>query len=152
LRHQLGCREQASAKRLNSSAHPLALFQLFRLRKLHERAIWQASITTCFRIQVPQTFKRRDSLSLPIAGACAFLLDEPTSGLDLKALNELSALINLLKENQMAILMATHDLFRARESGTRLGIMKHGQVVETLHAGSIGYADLEQLYLRHMHD
>jgi ABC-2 type transport system ATP-binding protein len=48
--------------------------------------------------------------------------------------------------------MATHDLFRAKESGTRLGIMKHGQLVETLQADSVGHADLEQLYLRHMHD
>lgn len=97
----------------------------------------------------------RQKIAIAIAlskDARALLLDEPTSGLDPKASNEFSALINQLKENQMAILMATHDLFRARESGTRLGIMKQGQLVETLHADSIGHADLEQLYLRHMHD
>lgn len=97
----------------------------------------------------------RQKVAIAIAlsrDARAFLFDEPTAGLDPKASNEFSALISQLKENQMAILMATHDLFRARESGTRLGIMKHGQLVETLHADSIGHADLEQLYLRHMHD
>ena len=97
----------------------------------------------------------RQKVAIAIAlskNAKAFLLDEPTSGLDPKASNEFSALIAQLKMNQMAILMATHDLFRAKECGTRLGIMKHGQLVETLPAESIGHADLEQLYLRHMHD
>lgn len=97
----------------------------------------------------------RQKVAIAIAlsrNARAFLLDEPTSGLDPKASNEFSELIRQLKENRMAILMATHDLFRAKESGTSLGIMKHGQLVETLPADSIGHADLEQLYLRHMHD
>lgn len=97
----------------------------------------------------------RQKVAIAIAlskDARAFLLDEPTSGLDPKASNEFSALVNELKQNQMAILMATHDLFRAKETGTRLGIMKHGQLVETIPADSIGHADLEQLYLRHMHD
>ena len=97
----------------------------------------------------------RQKVAIAIAlskDARAFLLDEPTSGLDPKASNEFSALVNQLKENRMAILMATHDLFRAKESGTRLGIMKHGQLVETLRTENIGHADLEQLYLRHMHD
>ena len=96
----------------------------------------------------------RQKVAIAIAlskNARAFLLDEPTSGLDPQASNEFSALVEQLKTNRMAILMATHDLFRARESGTRLGIMKHGQLVETLPASSIGHAELEQLYLQHMH-
>ena len=54
--------------------------------------------------------------------------------------------------NGVAILMATHDLFRAKESGTRVGIMKHGTMVALLNTGDIGHADLERLYLEHMHD
>jgi ABC-2 type transport system ATP-binding protein len=84
--------------------------------------------------------------------AKALLLDEPTSGLDPKASNEFSELLKRLSGRGVAILMATHDLFRAKESGTRVGIMKHGKLVETLATGEIGHADLEQLYLRHMHD
>jgi ABC-2 type transport system ATP-binding protein len=82
----------------------------------------------------------------------ALLLDEPTSGLDPKASNEFSALIQKMSEAGVATLMATHDLFRAKESGTRVGIMKHGNLVATLHTGEIGHADLERIYLEHMHE
>jgi ABC-2 type transport system ATP-binding protein len=48
--------------------------------------------------------------------------------------------------------MATHDLFRAKETGTRVGIMKHGRLVAELRTEEIGHADLERIYLEHMHD
>jgi ABC-2 type transport system ATP-binding protein len=82
----------------------------------------------------------------------ALLLDEPTSGLDPKASNEFSGLLTELSGQGVAILMATHDLFRAKETGTRVGIMRHGRLVDQLATSEIGHADLEQLYLRHMHD
>ena len=47
--------------------------------------------------------------------------------------------------------MATHDLFRAKESGTRVGIMEHGKLLEVLDT-SQSHRDLEQIYLQHMHD
>jgi ABC-2 type transport system ATP-binding protein len=84
--------------------------------------------------------------------AKALLLDEPTSGLDPKAANEFSELLGMMRERGAAILMATHDLFRAKESGTRVGIMKHGRLVHTLDTNDIGHADLERLYLQHMRD
>jgi len=52
----------------------------------------------------------------------------------------------------VAVLMATHDLFRAKESGTRVGIMKHGKLVASRRTGEIGHTDLESIYLAHMHD
>jgi ABC-2 type transport system ATP-binding protein len=82
----------------------------------------------------------------------ALLLDEPTSGLDPKASNEFSSLIRKMSEAGVATLMATHDLFRAKESGTRVGIMRHGSLVATLHTGEVGHADLERIYLEHMHE
>jgi ABC-2 type transport system ATP-binding protein len=84
--------------------------------------------------------------------AKALLLDEPTSGLDPKAANEFSQLLKRLSANGAAILMATHDLFRAKETGTRVGIMKHGAMVAQLRTEEIGHADLERIYLEHMHD
>lgn len=84
--------------------------------------------------------------------AKALLLDEPTSGLDPKASNEFSELLGRLSAQGVAVLMATHDLFRAKESGSRVGIMKHGRLVATLSTADIGHADLERLYLEHMHD
>jgi ABC-2 type transport system ATP-binding protein len=84
--------------------------------------------------------------------ARALLLDEPTSGLDPKASNEFSELLKRLSGGGAAILMATHDLFRAKETGTRVGIMKHGRMVAEMQTAEIGHADLERLYLEHMHD
>jgi len=84
--------------------------------------------------------------------AKALLLDEPTSGLDPKAANEFSELLKKMSGSGAAILMATHDLFRAKETGTRVGIMKHGRLVAELRTEEIGHADLERIYLEHMHD
>ena len=82
----------------------------------------------------------------------ALLLDEPTSGLDPKAANDFSVLVTDLARRGVAILMATHDLFRAKETGHRVGIMKHGRLVQVLDTETLSHTDLEQVYLRHMHD
>lgn len=82
--------------------------------------------------------------------AKALLLDEPTSGLDPKASNEFSELLKKLSAQGCAVLMATHDLFRAKESGTRVGIMKHGRLVKELSTDELGHADLERVYLENM--
>lgn len=80
------------------------------------------------------------------------LLDEPTSGLDPKASNEFSELLKKLSAGGCAVLMATHDLFRAKESGTRVGIMKHGKLVAELSTDELGHTDLERVYLENMRD
>ena len=97
--------------------------------------------------------RQKVGIAMTIAkGASALLLDEPTSGLDPKAANDFSVLLADLSARGVAILMATHDLFRAKESGTRVGIMKHGRLIETLDTKQLGHSDLEQIYLRHMRD
>jgi ABC-2 type transport system ATP-binding protein len=97
--------------------------------------------------------RQKVGIAITIAkGATALLLDEPTSGLDPKAANDFSVLLSGLSSRGVAILMATHDLFRAKESGTRVGIMKHGRLVESMDTKELGHSDLEQIYLRHMHD
>lgn len=78
------------------------------------------------------------------------LLDEPTSGLDPQASNEFSELLTKLSQQGVAILMATHDLFRAKETGTRVGIMKHGRLVAEMTTEEIGHSDLEKIYLEHI--
>lgn len=84
--------------------------------------------------------------------AKALLMDEPTSGLDPQASNEFSVLLKKLSDQGCAVLMATHDLFRAKEAGTRIGIMKHGRLVAEMTTEEIGHADLEQIYLENMRD
>lgn len=84
--------------------------------------------------------------------ARALLLDEPTSSLDPKAANEFCGSLQRMSSEGVAVLMATHDLFRAKENGTHVGIMKHGRMVAQIMTGEIGHADLERIYLEHMHD
>lgn len=95
--------------------------------------------------------RQKVGIALAIAKkAEVLLLDEPTSGLDPQASNEFSELLTKLSDQGVAVLMATHDLFRAKETGTRVGIMKHGKLVAELTTDEIGHADLEKIYLEHM--
>jgi ABC-2 type transport system ATP-binding protein len=80
--------------------------------------------------------------------AKALLLDEPTSGLDPKASNEFSEILRELSKNGTAILMATHDIFRAKEVAHRIGIMKEGNLVSVIDAKDISANELEKLYLQ----
>jgi ABC-2 type transport system ATP-binding protein len=85
-------------------------------------------------------------------GAKVLLLDEPTSGLDPKASNEFSELLLNMKEKGVTTLMATHDLFRAKDTGTHIGIMKEGMLLEKFESNEVSFRDLEKLYLKHMHN
>ena len=84
--------------------------------------------------------------------AQVLLLDEPTSGLDPKASNEFSGLLRQLSQQGTAVFMATHDLFRAKEVGTRVGIMREGELVDVRPTATLDARELEQLYLTYMHD
>ena len=83
--------------------------------------------------------------------AQVLLLDEPTSGLDPKASNEFSELLRELSQQGTAVFMATHDLFRAKEVGTRVGIMREGELVDVRPTTALNANELEQLYLHYMH-
>lgn len=96
--------------------------------------------------------RQKVGLAIAVAKqAKALLLDEPTSGLDPKGSWELSQLIAGLACSGTAVLMATHDLFRVKESGTRAGIMKNGRLKSVLHTDGLTASDLERIYLEHMH-
>lgn len=84
--------------------------------------------------------------------ARVLLLDEPTSGLDPKASNEFSELLLKLSERGTAVFMATHDIFRAKEVGTRVGIMREGELVDVLPTADLNANELEKLYLNYMHN
>jgi len=84
--------------------------------------------------------------------AKALLLDEPTSGLDPSASHEFSVVLRRFAMRGAAVLMATHDLFRAKEVAARVGIVRHGKLVHTLTAAELSHTDLEKLYLATMQD
>ncbi len=82
--------------------------------------------------------------------ARVLLLDEPASGLDPEASNELSASLQSLAAEGAAILMASHDLFRVRETVHRIGILHHGRLLQELDAKDVSANDLEKIYLQFM--
>jgi ABC-2 type transport system ATP-binding protein len=93
----------------------------------------------------------RQKVGIAIAlakNAKALFLDEPTSGLDPKASNEFSEILKELSTEGTAILMATHDIFRAKEVAHQVGIMKEGQLVSQLSASDLTANELEKLYLK----
>lgn len=95
--------------------------------------------------------RQKVGIALAIArNSEVLLLDEPTSGLDPSASNDFAGLLGDMKSRGAAILMTTHDLFRAKETGTRIGIMSNGRLVEELNAADVSHSDLERVYLHHM--
>jgi ABC-2 type transport system ATP-binding protein len=75
------------------------------------------------------------------------LLDEPTSGLDPKSSNEFMDLLTKMKNDKVAILMATHDLFRAKEVSTHIGIMRSGLLENYSDSSAFSLKELEKIYL-----
>jgi len=97
--------------------------------------------------------RQKVGIAIAVAkNARALLLDEPTSGLDPKAANEFSQLLRAERARGVAILTTTHDLFHAKQTGTRIGIMKRGRLVANLRSEDISHTDLETLYLQHMQE
>jgi len=95
----------------------------------------------------------RQKVGIAIAlakSAKALILDEPTSGLDPSASHEFSELIQDLAKGGVAILMATHDLYRAQEDAHSIAIMNQGTLVHSLVGDDIKDAQLESLYLDHV--
>lgn len=85
-----------------------------------------------------------------LKGAPNIILDEPTSGLDPKAGAEFMALLHTLREEGKAILMSTHDIFRAKEAADRVGIMREGRLIATRTRDQLAAENLEHLYLQYM--
>ncbi len=105
--------------------------------------------------QSVKTFSKgiRQKLGIAIAilkQAPALLLDEPTAGLDPKAAAEFIDLLFALRGEGKAILMSTHDVFRAKEAADRLGIMKEGVLIMERTIEELLHEDLEKLYLKYM--
>lgn len=97
----------------------------------------------------------RQKLGIAIAmskDAPALLLDEPMSGLDPKAAVELVATLAALRDSGKAILMSTHDIFRARDLADRVGFLKQGRKVLECAREELRDQSLEALYLEHLSD
>jgi ABC-2 type transport system ATP-binding protein len=95
----------------------------------------------------------RQKVAIAIAivkDAPAILLDEPTSGLDPQAAAEFIEILSGLRAQGRAVLMSTHDIFRAKEIADRVGIMKGGRKVMERSRAELEHEDLQALYLDYM--
>jgi len=82
--------------------------------------------------------------------APVILLDEPTSGLDPQAGHEFIRLLSGLRDDGKAVLMSTHDIFRAKEIADTIAIMKDGCLVMQKAAAELAGEDLQQVYMQYM--
>ena len=82
--------------------------------------------------------------------AKVLVLDEPMSGLDPQAAGEFCALVRQVAKGGSAVLMATHDIFRARQVADRIGILRAGTKRAEVKAADLDAHELQALYLKHM--
>ena len=82
--------------------------------------------------------------------AKVLLLDEPASGLDPLASTELSITLKSLAKKGAAVLMASHDIFRVRETCDRIGILKNGSLIDQMETSKVTTNELEKIYIDYM--
>ena len=82
--------------------------------------------------------------------AKVLLLDEPASGLDPLASTELSTTLKSLAKKGTAVLMASHDIFRVRETCDRIGILKNGSLIDQMDTSKVTTNELENIYIDYM--
>jgi ABC-2 type transport system ATP-binding protein len=93
----------------------------------------------------------RQKLGIAIVkDAPAVLLDEPTSGLDPKAAAEFLEIMTELRKEGQAVLMSTHDIFRAKEVGDHIGIMNEGRLVMERRREDLQPEDLVKISIDYM--
>jgi ABC-2 type transport system ATP-binding protein len=74
--------------------------------------------------------QRRLALALAVAHRPpVVILDEPTAGLDVASRTELHTLMQELKNENIAILLATHDMAEAEKMTDRVAILLKGNIV-----------------------
>ncbi len=76
--------------------------------------------------------QRRLALALAIAHRPPLVLfDEPTAGLDVESRNELHSLMEELRAEGTAVILATHDMSEAEKLADRIAILLHGRIEAT---------------------
>jgi ABC-2 type transport system ATP-binding protein len=120
----------------------------------YERCLAEAGLEASHARRRVSTYSKGMRQKVGIAIAIAkqaklLLLDEPTSGLDPASANEFVAVIAALSGKGCAVLMTTHDLFRAKASASRVAIMRRGAIVATLESANLDSLQLERAYLTH---
>ena len=71
-------------------------------------------------------------------------------GLDPFSSNQLSKILINLKQSGAAIFMASHDIFRVRETCDKIGILKNGKLIKEMYSKDVTSKQLENIYLEYM--
>lgn len=93
----------------------------------------------------------RQKLGLAIAlarRAGNIILDEPTTGLDPISARELLANLRCLCNEGAAVLMSTHDVFRAASDADHIYVMRTGNLIAEFDGAQIAGLDMEAEYVR----
>ncbi len=101
------------------------------------------------------TFNRGMRQKLGLAAAIvkqapALLLDAPMTSLDAQTAAEMYEILEMLRDQGKAILLATDDLFHAKRLASRAGILKEGRKVLSCSREELQTHNLESLYLDYM--
>ena len=70
--------------------------------------------------------------------------------LDPAAANDLVEVLRETAAGGTALLISTHDIFRAKDAATLIGIMRQGRMVDLIDPASLSGQELDKLYLTHM--
>tara|TARA_B100000902_G_scaffold394874_1_gene452135 strand:+ start:423 stop:1118 length:696 start_codon:yes stop_codon:yes gene_type:complete len=126
----------------------------FSLKQLHEFLLECGLEKDSFNKLISEYSKgMRQKVGIAIAyakNAKIYLLDEPASGLDPLSSNELSVLLKRMSDRGATILMASHDIFRVRETCHKIGILKNGSLVKEMLSKEVSSIELESIYLDYM--
>ncbi len=78
------------------------------------------------------------------------LLDEPTSGLDPHSAAEFNRSLREVAKRGVGILMATHDIWRAREVADQIAMMIRGKIVLELDPKGLSAEEIERRFFLQM--
>ena len=115
----------------------------------------ECGLNEIFHYKLTSSYSKgmRQKVGIAIAyakNAKIYLLDEPASGLDPLSSNELSELLIKLAKKGSSILMASHDIFRVRETCNKIGILTNGKLIKEMSTQNVSSNELESIYLNFM--
>jgi len=91
--------------------------------------------------------RQKVGLALALArGSRLLLLDEPTSGLDPHSAAEFGTALREAANSGVGVLMATHDIWRAREVADRILVLVRGRLAVELDPRSMSADDVERRF------
>jgi len=93
--------------------------------------------------------RQRLGLAIMLAKEAKYLLlDEPTTGLDPKSVHDLRELTSKMKAMGRGMLIATHDLYFAREVADRILVLREGVLVSDTESDKPELKNLETLFFQ----